>query len=344
MERQKVYCEIGFIKRFMELSPNHESYDVSENEKSIIWKNYLKFIFNSNIFLNISSLELKEHFESGNGIVKQLVKNWSNGNESLLECKKMNFVINNDLDKQLENDNVYFNSTLLLDQPISICNSIRNNYGLQVISPEEIFSNSKIFVEFKKSVKKDEFYLSMWNVLKDFKYPCNALSIIDNYVLLDDKIIKKNLIQILEYLLPKSLKIPFHISIFTLKEPNSKILNFENKKKFIESEIKFIRPNLKFKLSIFCLQDKTEHDRSLITNYLQIDSGSGFDLHGTNNKTTHKTTLNISFPITATYISDNSDNVTENLRMTMKKIFSNSSDSVLAKNYWGDKENRLFEY
>jgi hypothetical protein len=104
----------------------------------------------------------------------------------------------------------------------------------------------------------------------------NALLIVDNYIFKGDE--KSNLYKILDIILPKSLKVDFHLTVFYIESRPGSEDNLKN-------AIKRIRPNLNVVFEfIKTTKDvnngfKTDfHDRAILTNNLWIDSGAGFNL------------------------------------------------------------------
>ena len=162
------------------------------------------------------------------------------------------------------------------------------------------------------------------------------MAIVDNYVLKSESIIKENLLPIFDKLLPHNLKIPFHISVFAENEFHNKEY-YELIKKLIEK----IRPDLTFNLTLHQLHNEF-HDRSIITNYLLLDSGSGFDLF-IKNKASHQTSITGYYPFSTSNINIDARLKYQIIRKSLKKVFGGACSNENLTNYWGYKENRLFE-
>ena len=109
--------------------------------------------------------------------------------------------------------------------------------------------------------------------LSKTNHKCNALAIIDRYLLKSNNSIKYNLIPILDIYLPEQISVTFNISIFTDCLLGDAKTLYDN----VHREISKLRPNLKFTFGLFNMNSKL-HDREIITNYMHITSGSGFDL------------------------------------------------------------------
>ncbi len=91
------------------------------------------------------------------------------------------------------------------------------------------------------------------------------------------------------------------------------------------------------------LKNKDEHDRYILTNYISIDSGAGFDITSSSDKTKHGTAIRIKFPKTSLFISENSDDIFMKVKNIEQKIYASAVSNDNYKNYWGEQENRLLE-
>ena len=81
---------------------------------------------------------------------------------------------------------------------------------------------------------------------------------------------------ILDALLPMNIEATFYLSIFSENEGDD--VCFENKKRALKEKLQTIRPNLPISIEVFENNKSEFHDRALITNYMWVGIGSGFDL------------------------------------------------------------------
>ena len=117
--------------------------------------------------------------------------------------------------------------------------------------------------------------------------------IADNYVFQD---INANLFRILDALLPKKLDTAFYLTVFSLNNSADSKLD-KKRKETIEKELKVMRPDLTIVIEVLSCTTDDFHDRGIITNYLWIEIGAGFNLFkgdGTAKKTTN---IHVSFPM-----------------------------------------------
>ena len=341
MQRADIFCEIQFLKEFFSKIPVGFTFDDEQIKLDKLWRSFAEFIIKSNIHINIPISKFRDEYDEE--IIRQLWKRSVSG-QCGLEFHDGDFVNNHGLSQSYKDESFLRNGIFFVAGKNDKIDLISQKHGILIFNQINWTFANMYFEEDKTAVQKGEkHYTPFWRKLKYLKHPCNSFSIIDNYILQDEWKIKKNLIPLLDLILPDSMDIDFHISIFALKEPNNKIVNFQSRIVLLEQELKKIRPDLNYTLSLFSLQDKSDHDRSCITNYIMVDSGSGFDVQGPADKTTHKTTITASFPIMADYFTDRSDKPYENIVLTMKKIYDNAVHNERIQTFWGVKKNRLFE-
>ena len=148
-----------------------------------------------------------------------------------------------------------------------------------------------------------------WGFMKQFRHPCNALIVTDNYLFAKKYLnqnkqqLDENLLVLLRELMPPSLKIPFHLTLI-----GSSISNYPGREN--EEKIAYIRNNLEalhnhiliwleryFSYPIHLnILITPFHDRNILTNYAWINSGNSFTYF--ENRRLHSNT-NLSFkPIT----------------------------------------------
>jgi len=334
MERQKVYCEIDFYKRFVGSFPQEVIPSEEGIKKHKIWIDFYSYLYKSDISFDIDVQQYKS-FAENDEYFKLLWKKSANG-ECSLEFLDSSFPKLNEMDKNINSEGSnYLKSVFLSCEPKEICESIENDYGLKVINIDNIFNEGEMFNVHIVTIERGNKTHTDWSFIERFKYHCNSIAIVDNYLLKEEKTIKENLFVILDKLLPDSIKIPFHISIFAKND-----INNSERHILINNWIKAHKPNLNFKLTLHQLRNEF-HDRSVVTNYFIIDSESGFDLFK-DKKAIHQTKVIGYYPYSAANVNIESCQSYEVLIKSLKKIFNNSCSTKYLTNYWGDNENRLF--
>ena len=339
MDRTRIYCEIDFYVHFCENQPL-----VSQLEIDDSWRNlfFLLLKSQSEIYLNISLNEFiqqKDKIPFSDYLIENLYP------VNLLKFKSIDFpeFPNSDnIEEYIYNDKKFSYSLILSNQSIEYCDGIENDYGLIVLNKENFKKRCNLlFTPFIQPIEKKSSIIKDWGFLRKILHPCNTLIIFDNYINKEKEI---NLFALLEIVLPTCLKIPFHITISTLKEDKGIKTNhkvFEEKtNKFIQS----IRPNLDFRLCIMAHDSIQIHDRNLFTNYIWLNAPAGFDLFAKNKKnevaTQHTTSIFGYFPTNFQISTQISRTL---LIKTFSTVFNNTVNTQYVKDYWGNKENRLFE-
>ncbi len=338
MNRQKVFCEIDFYKRFIYSYPNIPAPGEESIKQMKQWIDFNAFMFKSDIFFNINS-EQFEDLSNEDSYYKILWKRSVNG-ECGVEFLPSDFPVLADFNQSDESIQEHFDAVFLTCESKETCSLFESNFGIKAISIDNLPENNDLFNFKLVSVESGSKSHNDWRFLKSFKHVCNSLAIVDNYILSDKTILSENLFPILDTLLPYSLKISFQISIFAKKEVNGRNLNFQHFHDEIDSEIKRIRPDLNVKLGIFQIRNEI-HDRNIFTNYFILDSGSGFDLFR-NKKARHQTKIVGYFPSFVSNFDQDSGKFYNSLKKTLRKIYKDAVQNQNITLYWGVKENRLF--
>ena len=169
--------------------------------------------------------------------------------------------------------------------------------GVINICSKELFEHAELFSDQGDAIqKKDEDNWSSILKRANVFHNCNAMVIVDNYAF-DEA--KRNLYEILDALLPKYLDVVFYLTIFFFNDGPEEVI--ENNKKALVEKIKQIRPEsesnkLNINVEVYGINEKYFHDRAIITNYMWIGIGSGFDLIS-HQKTDKSTELHVIYPM-----------------------------------------------
>jgi hypothetical protein len=181
---------------------------------------------------------------------------------------------------------LFVNDILVLDENFNT-KSIREDFGILAIKTNEVEYLESLDYHFGYSFQKGtENQFNSWGEVFSLKTPepINSAIVIDNHLWknLDDFHNEnlENLYEIFENLIPKTLKIPFHLSLITSN--NKGLFN----PKFIEKLSKIVK-NLKTKTGInieISFSTHTDavkddiHERVILTNYHYIYSDKGFNV------------------------------------------------------------------
>lgn len=340
MERQKIYCEIGFYEQFIKSYPTNSSPSDASINKLKYWINFYSFLSRSDIFFNISS----EQFESltiNEYWFKSLWKKSANG-ECGVEFIASEFPAIIEIAKNINNRRDFLDAIYLTCTPLDLCEEFEKSFGIKVICFEKLFENDELFNIHIESIESGSRSHTNWRFLETYKHVCNSLAIVDNYILADKNNILENLVPILDSLLPKNLKASFHISVFAKKEIKGGITkDFKSYHDLIKHEIERIRPELNFTLGIFQLRREI-HDRNLITNNYIIESGSGFNLFK-RERALNQTKIIGFYPSFVTNANTGGCKLYFDLRKSLRKIYHDACQTDFLTTYWGVKDNRLFD-
>lgn len=268
MTYQKAFCSVN---EFNEL--------FIENSNEILERILTDFC---DIYLDIDEHEV-EMMRNENPIFKSLRKRDVG---TILPAKNEFENINNN------NFIPFLNDILVLNKNFNT-EKIRNDFGILAIKINEKEYLERLDIQFGYSFNDNtDNKFKSWNDLFQTPiYPINSAILIDNYLwgklenFNDDNI--ENLYVIFENLIPKTLKIPFHISLITSNK------DCRLTPKIAQEKINKVANNLKnitgknIEISITTQTDtKTFHERVIITNQHYIYSHKGFTLFG-NKKLIH---------------------------------------------------------
>lgn len=164
--------------------------------------------------------------------------------------------------------------------------------GVICVCVKELFDHDELFNDNGRAIKRKE--VANWStILASNLVPhnCNSMVIIDNYIFNHED---DNLYKVLGTLLPSSLDTTFYLTVFSVNKGD--VSFFDKKRQSLETKIKEIRPELKVKIEVFENSSNEFHDRSIITNYMWVGIGSGFDLID-KQKTGKSTELHVIYPM-----------------------------------------------
>ena len=258
MAKRDTYCEVNFLKKFSEKLSQSSPFDDEQVLKYQCWSGLLKYLRNKAILL-IDDRALFNTASQENQLCNKIKKLWANGSLHISERKF-------DLDAIPEEA---LRSSVFLSDDKPFVTQKAEKLGILLITPATYAQFACLYKDNGIAFHTND--IADWSILKQKgKHNFNAMVISDLYVLKERNI---NLYAILDAILPATLEIEMHISIFTQDTPT-----FVQDCEEIKEKIKALRPNLNFNLTLHKGVATDFHDRGIITNYMRIKCGAGFDL------------------------------------------------------------------
>lgn len=316
MVKQNTYCEIQFLERFENQYIHCSPFEEESVAKNRCWMGLYNFIRNKSTLL-IDDKSKFNQLSLESQLVKKLKKFWAGGS-LCIEEKRIELT-------DIPEDALCSTVFLFDDHPY--INQLAESTGLFFITPSSYDQLEYLYKDNGQSLGKET--CGNWSIFKErWKHHFNTIIISDLYILKEKRI---NLYAILDALLPSKLDVEMHISIFTTETPT-----FKKDYQDLVDYIKTIRPHLDFNLTLHKGMSADFHDRGIITNYIRMKCGAGFDLF----KRTREgkqvaritTDVNIDYP----YFIENdvSKDSYENILKDAKRMYKNNL-------FIGNKKNRL---
>jgi len=301
-----IYCEFGFLEKFCDACP--QTIGVPHANVKM-WSEYLDLLCGSTdiVITDINENDYRERCDESvvtGQILLMILQSHYDGKKNLKylpnESKSM------EMYEQKGKGKDYFKlreqTVFLMNRNKEECKKKEEDYGLLFISMDNYYEFSLLFSPDIQEINRDSIF---WQCAKHYRHPCNTVILVDNFILKNDnEIIKKNLTSLFTSLLPFQLnEIPLKIHIFTRRYEDRTRRESENNQKnkqkseIIQQCIKSLnRPySESIETKIIFINEYSDHDRYLLTNYALFYSGYGFVL--TDDQRQKGTSLSF-FPIT----------------------------------------------
>lgn len=165
--------------------------------------------------------------------------------------------------------------------------------------------------------------------------------LIDPYLLSNKQNIQNNLYYLLDAILPdKKLKVVFQMAIFSmLGNNNTDAVNGEKYYADIVNVIRATRKGLDFNLTLFAIGKAEEfHSRIIVTNNVLFKAEDGFDVFKDNGQASKNATFDIVVPRLFGNSRQDTTNYIRWIKIAKQRSFRQSETQ-----FWGSRENRLFE-
>ena len=269
-----------------------EKFEVSQCVKELLLSSDVK------LFINVS----REKFEEKLKEIEKKRKNAAKKGREVVLTSFEKLLHNIDIKQQNNLLHVHFNSSGIDYEHLSqqdsflnamfftcsskdVCQKAMDDYGVIVICAENINDFRHLLYGNATAIRKHETNKWICCLSSEKPVPCNSLIIVDNYIFSKTELVKENLTDIFDTLIPSHLssKVEFQITFFT-----SSINNAKDKLRSIIDLLEGLRPEIKFSVTIIKSSSDNFHDRNIISNNILVSCGGGFDLfkQGKSQKTT----------------------------------------------------------
>lgn len=318
MAKRNTYCEIDFLKKFSEKFSQSSPFDDEQVLKNQCWIGLFMYLRNKAVLL-IDDRALFNNASQENKLCNKIKKLWANGSLQINEQKI-------DLDNLPEEA---LTSAVFLcdDKPFVVQKA--EKHGILLITPSTYAQFACLYKDNGVAFHTND--IADWSIIRQkVRHNFNAMVISDLYIFKERNI---NLYAILDALLPASLDVEMHISIFTQDTPT-----FQQDCDEIKDKIAVLRPKMRFNMTLHKGMATDFHDRGIITNYMRIKCGAGFDLLKITRSGDQVARITTDVDIDYPYFkeSDVAEGSYENILQDARKMYNNNICI-------GQKNNRLLK-
>lgn len=300
MKKLPIYCSIDFLLKFYaEFDELKKSDKQADEDLFVLAVNFSNMLAKAELYFSKSDSRIKYILQKEDSPrLKNILKNAKNPKDyesSLSNTDNLKVTIQ-------EEPHAIFLIDETLESSLGTWIDLQKNFGIICFKHENWKEKSKFLLNWALfSVGKNSTgaKLSSWDMLKNFRHPCNSMIIAENYILSKTEEIKDNLIEIFDVLLPQEkLTIPFQITILVL-ESELGGRKIDSRFDILMKELQKIRPDFTFEIQIILVSKNDNHDRNIFTNYFWLHSGHSFSYFENKNNSirTIKSTNLMLFPI-----------------------------------------------
>ena len=287
MSQQKdIYCDLGFWHSLSgKLSTAQLSPDLDDCRRIKTLLNWYGLICRSNMYFDCSV----EDFDTASKDDLYLKSIWKRSTDGRCKLEFEENAISKMLAGPEKMDFNMYNALFLTKDRHEVDSE---KVGVISVSSNELFEHDELFCDNGLAIKKED-VVNWRSILESAKvlHNCNAMVLVDNYAF---EKAKYNLYEILDTLLPKKLDARFYLTIFFYNYGPERII--EDNEKALKAKIEELRPDLSLTVEVFGITKNDFHDREIITNYMYVGIGSGFDLIS-QRKTEKSTALHAVYPM-----------------------------------------------
>ena len=262
--KRQCLIELSFLEGYSKLLPTITMPDENIMEAVATWANLNSFISRSSLTLDCTPAQFNAGAQDDPNLKLLWKKNA--GGECNIDFHGSKF---NNIEDLLKQNPLCL---LLTEQDkTSIC----GNYGIININLANFSKKGHYFKDNGAAVKMGDHW--DWEEIRWVaSEAANSLIIVDNYIFKGDE--KSNLYKILDIILPKSLKVDFHLTVFYIESRPGSEDNLKNAIKRIRPDLNIVYEFIKTTKDVNNGFKTDFHDRAILTNNLWIDSGAGFNL------------------------------------------------------------------
>lgn len=269
MKKQKdIFCDLGFLKYLScKLSNAKMSPDLEECKRNQALIDWYDLICRSNMYVDCSVAD----FDNASKEDLYIKTIWKRSTDGRGKMELSQGSINKMCKGPAEMDVGMYNSLFLSES--NLCEEAKR-VGVINICDKELFDHNELFSDQGDAIRQSQ-NTSWKEILQSTNVPhnCNSMILVDNYIFNQTE---RNLFMILDALLPIKIETTFYLTIFSENEGDE--VYFESKKRTLKEKLQRIRPDLPMYIEVFENNKSDFHDRSIITNYMWVGIGSGFDL------------------------------------------------------------------
>lgn len=232
-------------------------------------------------------------------------------------------------------------AVFLLDRSERFCREVAGRLGVMALNVGEVRRRRSYFdgdgIMVQRGKRYEEFWMSFADKLRQV---CHSLVVVDPYIVRDRNSVEVNLITLLDAVLPESLAMTFHLSLFVMTEDGRA---GERLQASLASRLQGLRPDMAFEVTVYQITKRDRfHDRYLLSNNVFVECGAGFDLFNDQGFAGKDTKVDIVYPHTQNHTLADIEaywRFLEVAKRTHLRAFANRG----VRNYWGSKRNRLFD-
>lgn len=232
-------------------------------------------------------------------------------------------------------------AVFLLDRSERFCREVAERLGVMALNVGAVRGRRSYFDGDGVMVRQGRRYEAFWMSFADrLRQVCHSLVLVDPYIGRDRNSMEVNLLSLLDAVLPVSLSIPFHLSLFTMTDNG---YGGERLQTWLVGRLQRLRPEMAFELTVYQITKRDRfHDRYLLTNNVFVECGAGFDLFNDQGMAGKDTKVDIVYPHTQNHTPADSEAYWRFLEVTKRSHLRAFANGHL-RNFWGPKVNRLFD-
>lgn len=269
-----VYCTLDFVDHIVKLGGGNrgilEVRSDRDERRDEIEDMLLKKC--QKIYLDMTQEEFEKEFMS-NVVLKALVRNQTRS----VQCYNEFNLLRNESEYYVSNcvnpNSLHCYEEGQLSAAFGMLNLNCSNWedGIKRLNQSELLtvSNEKGSNRFRnwKSILSQQ-----------YQVPSNTLIIYDPYLLKNEKSMRRNLLDIMEFGVSSGLNTPYQVSLISNDQYQNKQFILEEINTFVENVRLDANNKLGINIDIQLYVNNRFHDRGVLSNYFWIDSGRSLDL------------------------------------------------------------------